>query len=87
VPAKVIDSKRVIPDHIEKPDYWKTGHPRVNIGPQSQTVEVKSEEAIEKMRKSCFLAKEVLAAAMAKAKVMYGLMICKVMGVCGSSSN
>jgi hypothetical protein len=66
-PAKVSKIVREIPEGIVKPDYWRTGHPMVQL--EAKVVERKSEEAIRKMRKSCQLAKAVLNAAANKVKV------------------
>ncbi|ENN78234.1 hypothetical protein HUJ04_004394 [Dendroctonus ponderosae] len=54
-PGKV-SARKTVPEHIAKPSYYKTGQPLENI----LHVEVKNEEQIGKMRKSCTLAATIL---------------------------
>ncbi|XP_068705434.1 methionine aminopeptidase 1-like isoform X2 [Montipora foliosa] len=52
---------RVVPDHIQKPDYAETGVPLSEIkSKQSMQIKVLSGEEVEKMRVACRLAREVM---------------------------
>jgi hypothetical protein len=51
-----VSPMRLIPDHIPKPNYYKTGAPI--LGPK--VPEIKNEEQIRKMRDSCKLAAFIL---------------------------
>ncbi len=59
--------ERKIPDHIKKPDYWKSGLP---MGLEPTVIEIKSQEAIIKMRNSCALARQLLNATVKQVKVV-----------------
>lgn len=65
--GNVTTVERKIPDHIQKPDYWKTGHPNLQLG--ARTIEIKKPESIDKMRNACLLARKVLNAAVKQVKV------------------
>lgn len=71
MPGDVDYEEREIPDHIVKPDYWASGHPTLELTPR--TIEIKSPEAIEKMRKACALARQVLNEAAKVAKVLINI--------------
>eukprot|EP00294_Goniomonas_avonlea_P013672 CAMPEP_0114560530 /NCGR_PEP_ID=MMETSP0114-20121206/11508_1 /TAXON_ID=31324 /ORGANISM="Goniomonas sp, Strain m" /LENGTH=372 /DNA_ID=CAMNT_0001746081 /DNA_START=17 /DNA_END=1135 /DNA_ORIENTATION=- len=59
---------RTIPDHIAKPDYAETGEPLSEMEMRKQAqIQVLNAEDIEKMRKVCRLAREVLDIAAAAA--------------------
>jgi len=67
MPEDVTDVERKIPDHIEKPDYWQTGHPTINYS-NPKSIEIKQPAAVAKMRRACELARKVLDAAAAMVK-------------------
>lgn len=52
-----VSPKKVIPDHITKPSYALTGIPTDNI---LEVPEIKHYAQIERMRKSCALATQIL---------------------------
>jgi len=54
-----------VPSHVSLPPYYKTGEP----GPGPNRPEVKTAEAIQKMRASCSLARRILTEALRLAKV------------------
>eukprot|EP00871_Galdieria_phlegrea_P006080 jgi/Galph1/95/GphlegSOOS_G4771.1 len=59
-PAKVTPMLSV-PDHIPKPDYWKTGIPYSEEEVKGKTtVKTLSKEEIEGMRQACLIARQVL---------------------------
>ncbi|KAK9103211.1 hypothetical protein Sjap_020465 [Stephania japonica] len=59
-----ISGSRVVPDHIEKPDWAADGIPKIEPNSDLQNVvEIKTQEQIEKMRETCRIAREVLDAA------------------------
>ncbi|XP_027905477.1 methionine aminopeptidase 1A-like isoform X1 [Vigna unguiculata] len=59
-----ISSKRIVPDHIDKPDWADDGIPKIEPNSVLQyTVEVKTPDQIERMRETCHIAREVLDAA------------------------
>jgi len=69
-PGKVLKPIRSVPNHIPKPDYAETGEPiSENALRNSTSIEVKTPEQIEAMRKVCRLAREVLDIAGRAAKV------------------
>ncbi|XP_077993912.1 methionine aminopeptidase 1D, mitochondrial-like [Glandiceps talaboti] len=55
MPADV-SPKRTVPEHINKPSYAETG----KAPPKAKEVDIKDEEAIAKLRKSCSLARKIL---------------------------
>jgi len=66
----VVSAMRKVPDSIQKPDYAISGEPQSERSSRSSTsVDVKTPEQIEGMRKVCKLAREVLDIAGAAAKV------------------
>nr|GMD59350.1 methionine aminopeptidase 1A [Ipomoea batatas] len=59
-----ISRKRLIPDHIEQPDWAIDGIPKIEPNSDLQhVVEIKTPEQIERMRETCRIAREVLDAA------------------------
>ncbi|RAL54058.1 hypothetical protein DM860_004529 [Cuscuta australis] len=59
-----ISSKRVVPGHIEQPDWAVDGIPKIEPNSDLQrVVEIKTPEQIERMRETCRIAREVLDAA------------------------
>eukprot|EP00252_Welwitschia_mirabilis_P026313 TRINITY_DN858_c0_g1_i1.p1 TRINITY_DN858_c0_g1~~TRINITY_DN858_c0_g1_i1.p1 ORF type:complete len:401 (-),score=77.76 TRINITY_DN858_c0_g1_i1:489-1691(-) len=59
-----ISPKRVVPDYIAKPDWALDGIPKAEpVSELQNRVEVKTPDQIERMRKTCKIAREVLDAA------------------------
>ncbi|KAF1876557.1 hypothetical protein Lal_00021271 [Lupinus albus] len=59
-----ISSKRIVPAHIDKPDWADGGTPIVEPSSDFQRiVEIKSPDLIQRMRETCHIAREVLDAA------------------------
>eukprot|EP00249_Psilotum_nudum_P015499 c25359_g1_i1 orf=1132-2181(-) len=59
-----ISARRVVPDHISRPDWASDGIPKVEPNSDLQTrVEIKSGEQIERMRETCRVARQILDAA------------------------
>ncbi|KAH7429700.1 hypothetical protein KP509_09G062200 [Ceratopteris richardii] len=59
-----ISPRRLVPEHIDCPDWASTGVPRAEQASDLQNrVEIKSPELIERMRRTCRVAREVLDAA------------------------
>ncbi|XP_070535942.1 methionine aminopeptidase 1D, mitochondrial-like [Ptychodera flava] len=56
VEPSVVSPMRTVPNGIEKPSYADTG----NVPPKLKKADIKDEKAIEKMRKSCVLARKIL---------------------------
>ncbi|XP_060536711.1 methionine aminopeptidase 1D, mitochondrial [Cylas formicarius] len=53
---KEISPRNHVPDHIQKPSYFQTGNPSENV----PMVEIKTDEQIKRMKKSCILAANIL---------------------------
>ncbi|CAL5340222.1 unnamed protein product [Camellia sinensis] len=59
-----ISEKRMVPAHIDQPDWAIDGVPKIELNSNLQhVVEIKTPEQIEKMRESCRISREVLDAA------------------------
>ncbi|XP_057807372.1 methionine aminopeptidase 1A-like isoform X2 [Salvia miltiorrhiza] len=59
-----ISQKRIVPAHIEQPDWAIDGIPKIEPNSDLQhVVEIKTPEQIERMRETCRIAREVLDAA------------------------
>ncbi|CAL5398007.1 unnamed protein product [Camellia sinensis] len=59
-----ISEKRMVPAHIDQPDWAIDGVPKIELNSNLQhVVEIKTPEQIEKMREACRISREVLDAA------------------------